>query len=153
MLLSALLLEADNLLELLIFSSLHEIGHLAALYISGGKADEIKLSFYGFAIKYSVKLKRNREFLVLLAGPAVNLVLFILFRNGINLMLFLFNILPIYPLDGGRILNLYMIKVNRYISFIFLFFLFCLSFYLLFKFGVFSMLLICFYLTVYSIMY
>ena len=47
----AALFNANDILLVLLFSSLHEIGHFAALIIFKNYPYELKLSFYGFAVK------------------------------------------------------------------------------------------------------
>lgn len=153
MLCAGILLKADSLMELLLFSSLHELGHLTCLYLCKGSADEIRLAFYGFAVKYSCVLQRYKEFLVILCGPAVNLILYIIFRDEINLLLFIVNILPIYPLDGGRLVNILFPSLTKYLSAFFLVCLITLSIIILVKFNSFSLILICVYLLVYSVLY
>ncbi len=58
-----------------------------------------------------------KEIIVAIAGPIVNLLIFIItllneektYLNNLimysNLLIFIFNLIPIYPLDGGRILK------------------------------------------------
>lgn len=147
------MLGANELLYLLLFSALHELGHLIVLAICGGKADSLTFSFYGLALKYSSRLSRLKEFFVLLAGPLVNLILYFIIRDDINLILFAINILPVYPLDGGRILRLFSYRVSVIVSKIFLILIVILSVWLIVEFKSFSMLLIAVYLAVYSIMY
>lgn len=94
----------------------HEAGHAAALCLVGGRLHEI--IFLGMGIKmipeqygfFSVK----KDLIVLLAGPAVNLLVFV-FLNMIspgnlfallNLCAAVFNLLPYSSLDGGAALDL-----------------------------------------------
>lgn len=147
------MLGANELLYLLLFSGLHELGHLIVLAVCGGRADTLTFSFYGLALKYSSQLSRLKEFFVLLAGPLVNLVLYIIIKDDINLILFAINILPIYPLDGGRMLRLFSYRISAIVSKVFLILIVILSIWLIIEFKSFSMLLIAVYLAVYSIMY
>ncbi len=147
----AALTGTDDLIYLLLFSSLHELGHLLALIICNGKPEKITFSYYGFALKYGDTLPRGREVIVALSGPAVNLILYLILKDDFNLILLFINLLPIYPLDGGRVLSLYFVKAYKVIGIFFLVLIYLLSFYLIFTVGSFSMLLIALYLTVYSL--
>lgn len=149
----ALAFGADDIINLLLFSSLHEIGHLILLLLCKKKANKLTFSFYGLALKYDDNLTKFQETLVLLFGPIVNLVFYVILKDDINLILFLLNMLPIYPLDGGRIFNLYFSKATKIISFILLFFVYVLAIYLLVYYKSFSLILIAVYLTIYSVYY
>ena len=114
---------------MIIFAFLHEIGHLIAGIIFGHKPKKIEIIPVGLTISFKVdieginKKKGNgnmfviKEIIVAIAGPIVNLLIFILtllneektYLNNLimysNLLIFIFNLIPIYPLDGGRILR------------------------------------------------
>ncbi|UKI23631.1 MAG: hypothetical protein L6V88_04275 [Anaerotruncus sp.] len=66
------------------------------------------LSCCGAALKYENRISPWQEAFVALAGPALNLVLFTVLKDDINLLLFILNMLPIYPLDGGRALKIFL---------------------------------------------
>lgn len=94
--------------------ALHELGHSVVARAKGGYIHEIVLYPFGGAAKISNIPKRPiDEIMVALAGPAVSLVLALLFRQWeltrflgyLNGMLFFFNILPVFPMDGGRVLR------------------------------------------------
>lgn len=99
----AIVLDSQNVLYVLLFSFLHELGHLAMLYALGASAQEITFSYYGIGLKHNAKLSYFKEFLFLISGIAVNLLFVALdIHRDINLALFVLNALPIYPLDMGR---------------------------------------------------
>lgn len=94
--------------------ALHELGHSLVARAKGGYIHEIVLYPFGGAAKISnIPREPKDEILVALAGPAVSLVLAIIFWQIpwlyyfalVNLMLFLFNVLPVFPMDGGRVLR------------------------------------------------
>lgn len=77
--------------------------------------EAVRLTAFGAEIRADTRyLPYGREILCTLAGPAVNLVLALLFARalgwylpaGVNLFLGCFNLLPLPGLDGGRALYL-----------------------------------------------
>ena len=149
----AAMMQSKDFLYILLFSALHELGHLILLYICGGKAQKLTFSYYGFALKYNNLISQRKEVLVLLAGPLVNLILYLFLRDDYNLILFFINILPVYPLDGGRIIKLIFHRASKAISIFILLLIYALSVYLIITYKSFSMLLIALYLTMYSLNY
>jgi Zn-dependent protease/predicted transcriptional regulator len=139
------------LISILISLLAHEAGHALMAYYFGIRATGvILLPVGGVASIPSLPKKPGQEILITLAGPAVNLaiaaILLLFIRpysaywiepenigavNGgnfifqlqvINLSLGLFNLVPAFPLDGGRILriilafNMNIVKATRVAS-------------------------------------
>jgi Zn-dependent protease len=112
-------------LTLFVVVLLHEFGHALACRQVGGQADQIVLWPLGGVAYVTPPARPGPTLWSIAAGPLVNLVLLVLsvgilrllppgasdgivFLNAfafINLGLLLFNVLPIYPLDGGQILR------------------------------------------------
>jgi len=99
---------------------LHELAHLYVAKKLGYGLDVFKFSITGASMKLdSEEFFLNDEFKIAIAGPLFNLFVFVLIVGMcwiipdvynyaydfalVNLFIFLFNILPIYSLDGGRI--------------------------------------------------
>ena len=75
----------------------------ALSFLLGGKADEITVAYYGIGLRHSELLSPCCDMVFLLSGAAVNIVLCLIgISKEINFSLALINLLPLYPLDGGR---------------------------------------------------
>ena len=100
----------------------HELAHLFVASLYGIKATEIELFPFGGVAKLEgiIGPDPKEEIYICLVGPLLNLILLLTFfflRNiffevyvfdllfKINFFMFSFNILPIFPLDGGKILR------------------------------------------------
>lgn len=97
---------------------LHELGHLAAMLYFGQPIK--KLVFYGAGImivrgRGEPLTPTGAELIILSAGCTVNLLLFALSGANewgmINLVIGLFNLLPLKSLDGGKIFLLLLRSV------------------------------------------
>lgn len=99
---------------------LHECGHLFLMWVFECQPKSIRLVPASISITGSFPRKKYGEFFVSLAGPLVNIFLFVsLYINykitksnvslnfaAINLVIGLFNLLPVKGLDGGTLLFL-----------------------------------------------
>lgn len=102
----------------------HEAGHLIVIKKLKIKLDKIKIMPYGICIKTEMIKNPTNEILVACAGPAVNffvmLIFFALNKNTFftlcNMVIFILNLLPALPLDGGSVLKAYFAKKTGYIK-------------------------------------
>lgn len=103
-------------LIIMFFCFVHEIGHIIAGLILKQKPEKIEIMPFGFSVSFCFDNK-IKEIFVTLAGPITSFALAALGNNidliyistqeavYSNILIFLFNMLPIYPLDGGRIIK------------------------------------------------
>lgn len=109
----------------MIFTLLHELAHLICGVLLGFKLDTLRIIPLGFSIEFKINIKDYnkkilnsniltvKKIIISLAGPLFNLLIVLLgiiLNININIiytnfLILIFNLLPIYPLDGGRILN------------------------------------------------
>ena len=114
---------------IMFFALIHELGHLLAGLLLGMKPEKIELMPFGVSISFKIKVEEYnkkikkgnlleiKKILVAIAGPLTNLII-ILITNSLkidifkgliiiytNFLIMIFNLLPIYPLDGGRVLK------------------------------------------------
>ena len=111
MLSSPLLLSA-----LLLAAILHELGHYWVLRRLHARVTAIRITALGAEMQVAGRLSYGGELLAAAAGPAVNLLLAaalgllgrwwepLYLLAGAQAVLGCFNLLPILPLDGGRML-------------------------------------------------
>ena len=116
---------------LMIFALLHEGAHLVTGILMGFKPKSFHIMPLGFSIAFNVfpkdyncKIRKSnllnmKKLSIALAGPLFNILLAVTFfiikptlgsvgtENLVyaNILIAIFNLIPIYPLDGGRILN------------------------------------------------
>lgn len=109
----------------MLFALIHELGHLLCGVLLGFEAESLKIMPLGFAVEFKTKiddynkkvLKSNlltlKKLCINVAGPITNFVIIIIgavmnFHENIiyaNLIILMINLIPIYPLDGGRIIK------------------------------------------------
>lgn len=117
LLLAGILLYLDQNVGTLLWGVLasvcHEVGHILAARSFGGRVERLSLTLTGAELRFSYPsiLTYGSESMIALAGPAVNLLLGLTalclraFLPAMTSMAVgLFNLLPVLPLDGGRIL-------------------------------------------------
>ena len=113
-----------NFKGFIIFSSIiivHELGHLLMALFLNWKVEEVLLLPFGGITVFCEDINRPmiEEFLILICGPLFQ-VFFTYFNRGneilfnYSIILLLFNLLPIFPLDGSKFLNLFL---NLFFSF------------------------------------
>lgn len=93
------------ILKLLLCLLIHELGHLFFIFLFKYKIETLKLSIFGFFLKLEhTKEEAHKDFLLYFGGIFFNLIAYLFFPDEtmrkINLILIIFNSLPIYPLDG-----------------------------------------------------
>jgi stage IV sporulation protein FB len=124
-----------HFVNLIIFTSLiiiHEMGHIIISKILSYKIDKVIIYPYGGFVKLNTKIntKIENDLLVAISGIIMQSIyfgiIFFLYRNGIvreyiyslfllyHKSMLIFNLLPIYPLDGAKIVNLIL---SKYFSF------------------------------------
>ena len=144
--------------QLIIYSVvliLHELSHIFVAKKLGYDFNEIKLNYYGAEAKTNSRFLEKHEIWIAIAGPLFNILMVLIFVASwwlfpsfyflskifvqANLSLAIFNLLPIFPLDAGRILYIsiksksnkkiarFILKANSIIAVILLSILFFLS--------------------------
>lgn len=116
---------------LMVFAILHELGHMFAGILLGFKPSSLEIMPFGLAVSFESKIedcnkkikKANmqtiKKIIVAASGVIINLIFILIFsvfdislfgiQNQLilyaNILIAIFNLIPIYPLDGGRIID------------------------------------------------
>ncbi len=109
-----LLLPVQWILAMAIAAAFHELCHMAAVHAVGGRVNSLKVLPFG-AVMVVEEISGLKEGFCALAGPLGSFLLVLFIRPfpvlGIcGLVQGLFNLLPVYPMDGGRILRILLRK-------------------------------------------
>lgn len=130
-----------SMLTLFTCVTLHELGHAAAARRFGVRVPRIVLlPIGGMAEMDSIPRRPRHEIIIALAGPAVNYVLiavlmiFVRFPSNwgalylpfsvpellrylviVNVIMGVFNLLPAFPMDGGRVLRAWLATRTSYL--------------------------------------
>jgi len=114
----ALVFDKLNIFFYLMISTLcHEAGHILACIICGYRP-KVKVSLFGLSLRNYPEEKAKKVF-VLICGPLVSFIIifvsYVLIKNNfrldlyvflcVNVIIFIFNMLPVSFLDGGQLLQ------------------------------------------------
>ena len=94
-----------------VFVIFHEFSHILVALILKIKVLEINFLPFGVNAKFDFEIHKIKEIFIASAGPVFSACMAYFFKEYMvqNLFICITNLLPIYPLDGGRILKNTMI--------------------------------------------
>ncbi|MFQ6724569.1 MAG: metalloprotease [Clostridia bacterium] len=110
----------------------HEMAHIYMAKSKGYNATTIKLDMLGASVKLDNRIQKDDLFVIAFAGPAINFIICLICTSlwwiipetyvftaeffRCNLLIASFNMLPVQPLDGAKILDSVLSKHNQKIS-------------------------------------
>ena len=127
-----------NIIYFTIILFIHELGHSITSVILGIKLNKIMLFPFGglSVLEYSINLSLLKELLILIMGPVTQIVFtYLIYYLKIDvsyyfytysMFILIFNLIPIYPLDGGKLINVFLsfflpfyksLKITYYLSY------------------------------------
>ena len=101
----------------------HELGHILLGIYFKWKINKIIILPFGMLTKFDIDIntKLIEEFIVSISGIIFQYIFYILVRNNfsyhfvyINYFILIFNLIPIIPLDGSKILNIIINKLTNF---------------------------------------
>ena len=101
---------------LMLFALIHELAHMCAGLSLRLKPKALEIQAFGIGIVFeSFENSEKNKTIIACAGPLINILIAIIFSFvhikassiivNTNVLLAILNLVPIYPLDGGRILH------------------------------------------------
>ena len=110
--------------NIIIFMSLiiiHELGHFLTAKLFNYKVDKIYLYPLGGITKFKDSINKPfmEDLLIAIMGPVFQIIFTMIFKRNETIVIYsstllVFNLLPIVPLDGGRILELLLSLFTSY---------------------------------------
>ena len=114
------LLSVQELIAVVSAIFVHELGHVIALHAMGMRVKGLRAEARGFCIEYSGSACTAGHIAAAAAGPIAGFIYAfaaaglgsklenetLLLSSGISMLLSAFNMLPVLPLDGGRVFAL-----------------------------------------------
>lgn len=114
---------------IMVLCIIHELGHVLMGLVLGLKIEKIEIMPMGLSVSFKLNIEdfnkkiqkgsvlQLKKIAIAIAGPLTNLIMLLIVLNTninlkivsneilayANILIMLFNLLPIYPLDGGRI--------------------------------------------------
>lgn len=115
----------NYLIVFLIIITFHELGHIIMIYILRYKIEAIEIYPFGGIIRTNINynINSNKLFLISIAGIIFQLLLFLIPKEllpnyeifiTLNSSLIIFNLLPIKPSDGSKILESFLERITTY---------------------------------------
>ena len=129
LLLAIVTAQFQKVIEFMMIILIHELGHISVASLFHWKVKRVLILPFGGMVELEEKLNRPiyQEFLIAIAGPMTQTLFSFFYLSKFHYPLLFFNLLPIYPLDGAKILFLlFNLFTSYYHSYLILFF--CSSF-------------------------
>lgn len=107
----------------LIIIFIHELGHIITIKLLKIKINSITIYPFGGVIDTNINynINSNKYFLISISGVIAQILLFVVFNNyantsflHLNLNIIIFNLIPVYPSDGNKVLTSIL---ERFISY------------------------------------
>ncbi len=135
-----------NIILFMYLIFIHEFGHSLMIVLKKYELLRIELYPYGGCSKYNslINISLKDEFLILIFGPLFQIIGFFILSFFLdyrylsilrfyNSVILIFNMLPIYPLDGGKLLHIFISYFLSFkLSFRYLFYISFVSFFIVF---------------------
>ena len=94
----------------------HELGHIIVSLLFKWKIEKIIILPLGCLIKYQELINKplKEEFIISIMGIIFQILFTYKISPLYNNIIIIFNLIPIYPLDGSKILNILLNKISNF---------------------------------------
>lgn len=95
---------------------IHELGHILSSLYFKWKIEKIIILPFGCMIKFNDLINKPliEEFIISIMGIIFQIIFSMKINIYYNYIIILFNLIPIYPLDGSKIINILLNKISNF---------------------------------------
>ena len=95
---------------------IHELGHILSSLYFKWKIEKIIILPFGCMIKFNDLINKPliEEFFISIMGIIFQIIFSMKINIYYNYIIILFNLIPIYPLDGSKIINILLNKISNF---------------------------------------
>lgn len=105
-------------LYIMIYLLVHEFGHIIVAYLMGFKIKKINIYPCGLLTIFDMKINESnfKNLIISISGPFFQCLCYLVLKKyySIHMFLLILNLLPIYPLDGSKIVNSFLYLLFPY---------------------------------------
>ena len=105
-----------NYILFMIIIFIHEAGHIITSCFFKWKIKKIIILPFGCLSIFNEKINKPlyQEFIISIMGIVFQMICLFPFNRYYNYLIIIFNLLPIYPLDGSKILNIFLNYISNF---------------------------------------
>ncbi len=106
----------NNYIVFMLIIFIHELGHILSGLLLKWKIDKVIILPCGCLTKFNVIINKPiiEEFIISIMGIIFQIIFTFRINRLYSIVIIIFNLLPIYPLDGSKLVNLFLNRLTNF---------------------------------------